>query len=314
MSGKVIQRLVLPCLAGAVLGALAAGCAHTATVGNIQSSIHDSLRDRSTNNFARATLLKPSEQFNVGQAFQFAPLIFHEVTSATSAASNTAPGSLNFPGATVYCDLTPLALGQLEYSQYTYLWFYGVTANERPSTLPQVQGVRVTLDRKGFPVIWEVLSDSSGNRLIYVSTDLETKAKAQFGGPLPGRRYSIERSVQEAPHTVVVRVLDDAATAMGPIVYVGATPMHDVNTVLCRCMPVQAEELAATDTYSVLPLALARAGLIPSQWAAYGLRTLYPTTRPQEPAIAFWPGVSRFELSLPQTLRLPDDFYSERKK
>lgn len=305
---------MLLCLAGVVLGVLASGCTHTATVGNIQSSIHDSLRDRSTNSFARATLLKPSEQFNVGQVFQFAPLIFHEVTGTASAASNTAPGSLNSPDATVYCDLTPLALGQLEYSQYTYLWFYGVTANERPSGLPQVQGVRVTLDRKGFPVIWEVLSDSSGNRLIYVSTDLETKAKAQYGRPLPGRRYSIERSVQEAPHTVVVRVLDDAATAMGPIVYVGATPMHDVSTVLCRCMPAQAKELVETDTYSVLPLALARASLTPSQWAAYGLSALYSTAHPQQPAIAFWPGTSPSETSLPQALRLPDDFYSERKK
>lgn len=311
MSGSVIQRLVLPCLAGAVLGVLASGCTHTATLGNIQSPIHDSLRDRATNSFTRATLLKPSEQFNVGQVFQFAPLIFHEVTGA---ASNTAPGSLNFPDATVYCDLTALALGQREYSQYTYLWFYGVTANERPPTLPRVQGVRVTLDRKGFPVIWEVLSDSSGNRLIYVSTDLEKKARAQYGGPLPGRRYAIERSVQEAPHTVVVRVLDDAATAMGPIVYVSATPPHDVNTVLCRCMPAQAKELLEAASYSILPLTLARAGLAPSQWAAYGLRTLYPTTRPQEPAIAFWPGATVSTNSLPQALRLPDDFYSERKK
>ena len=78
-----------------------------------------------------------------------------------------------------------------------------------------MQGIRITLNSAGQPAIWEVLADGSGAELIFVSQSLEAAALAEFGKPLPGRRYAIERSVEEAPSVVVARVIDDGPMAHG---------------------------------------------------------------------------------------------------
>ena len=113
-----------------------------------------------------------------------------------------------------------------------------------------MQGIRITLNSAGQPVIWEVLADSSGAELFFVSQNLEAAAMAEFGKPLPGRRYAIERSVEAAPDVVVARVIDDGPVAMGPIVYLSAGT-RAVSTLICRCMPAQARKLLATSTYDL---------------------------------------------------------------
>ena len=100
------------------------------------------------------------------------------------------------------------------------------------------QGIRITLDARSQPAAWEVLTDTSGLRLIFVSQSLEAAAAAEFGKPLQGRRYAIERDLGQAPGVVVPRVVDDGPVAMGPIVYL-CEGTRNVSTVICRCMPAQ---------------------------------------------------------------------------
>ena len=161
---------------------------------------------------------------------------------------------------------------------------WGAARSERAPYL-QVQGVRLTLNSAGQPAIWEVLADSSGARLVFVSQSLEAAAAARFGKALPGRRHAIERSVEEAPEVVVARVIDDGPIAMGPIVYLSAGT-RTVSTLICRCMPAQVKTLRTTATYDLLPLPAIPSDLLP----------LTP---------GFWPGEAATDNRLEKWLRLP---------
>ena len=95
-----------------------------------------------------------------------------------------------------------------------------------------------------------MLAEDSAAEPIFASQNLESAAVAQFGKPLPGRRYALERSLTEAPRVIVARVLEDAPVAMGPIVYLRAGTCS-VSTVICRCMAAQVKRLAATSPYQL---------------------------------------------------------------
>jgi hypothetical protein len=130
--------------------------------------------------------------------------------------------------------------------QMTYVWSCG---KEQGTVL----GVRITLDSQGLPVIWEVLDDRAGPRVIFVSQSLEEKAKKAFGPHSAGRHLAIEQPPGVAPDVVVARVIEDGPVAMGPIVHVTAKPC-DISTVICRCMPTQARQLVGTKYYELKPL------------------------------------------------------------
>lgn len=137
------------------------------------------------------------------------------------------------------------------YTQWTYRWRLDLAPDGTVRPSPW-QGIRITLNAAGAPVIWEVLRDSSGASLVFVARSLETAAQRDFGAPLPGRRYAIERAVAEAPEVVVARVIEDGPVPMGPIVHLRATT-GDVSTLICRCMPPQVKELAGQGDYELLP-------------------------------------------------------------
>jgi hypothetical protein len=141
-----------------------------------------------------------------------------------------------------------------------------------------------------------VLGDSSGAELFFVSQNLEAAAVAEFGKPLPSRRYAIERSVEEVPEVVVARVLDDSPVAMGPIVYLSAGT-RAVSTLICRCMPAQASRLLATRTYELLSFQNVSTNSLITQ--ASGLS--------KEPT-AFWPSEEQRGKRLEKCLRLPQTF------
>ena len=168
----------------------------------------------------------------------------------------------------------------------------GIVSPAPPEFGLTVQGIRITLNTNGQPVIWEALADSSGAELIFVAQSLEAAALAEHGQPPPGRRHAIERSTQEAPKVIVARVIDDGPIAMGPIVYLSAGT-RDISTIICRCMPAQAKKLLDTSTYELLPL------------NALTVQSLL--TQAKEPA-TFWPDVQRGDDRLDRRLRLPSAF------
>jgi hypothetical protein len=172
-----------------------------------------------------------------------------------------------------------------------------VSPNRAEPALP-LQGVRITLSAAGQPMLWEVLTDCSGAELFFVSQNLEAAAAAEFGKPLPGRRYVIERSMLACPGVIVARLVDDSPVAMGPIVYLNAWTRR-VSTLICRCMPAQARKLLATRTYDLLPFEFASTNSLLLQAKAVSTERL-----------AFWPGDHADGNRLEASLRLPESFSS----
>jgi hypothetical protein len=267
-----------------------------------------SLYDGASVEFARAWIVKPRDNPKLALAVTLAPLILQE---ASGKQKPELPTKVFFKPGTV-------RLNGPEHAQMTYWWFYVAPpkpAEHRPPARrgPEVrplksagsetgapgatlrfQGVRLTLSTNGTPMIYEVLGHGGRIEQIYVTQSVETAAHIRHGLALPGRRSSAEPRLDDAPHVVVPRVLDDPPAVMGPILYLRADT-HEVATLICRCMPAQAKALAGQGLYKLV------AGGFP--------RNTSSATRPE----AAFPRWLREDFSnqtnrLSRSLRLPADF------
>jgi hypothetical protein len=199
--------------------------------------------ERANLQFTNVVLFKPQEAGPTNTlAFKLAPLLIQEVVNTNAAIA------LPF----VFFEENKILLGGKPHEQVTYIWQTPTPTNSLASE-STVQGIRITLNASGSPVIWEVLADDSGGALIYVSQSLEAAAIETHGPPPPGRRFTIESSLETAPNAIVARVIEDGPVPMGPIVHLTAGS-HNVGTLICRCMPTQAKNLLATETYQLRPL------------------------------------------------------------
>jgi len=261
---------------------------------------------RTTNQFAEACFFKPAEAKTNDLAFTLAPLILQEVTRGTEPLSqpdrfgtlNLSDGFLALDSSrpAIYWQADTVRLKGKEHVRYAYVWCYSLAASGQGESALALQGIRITLSGAGQPVIWEVLADSSGAELVFVSQSLEAAALAEFGRALPARRYAIERSVAEAPNVIVARVIDDGPVAMGPFVYLSAGTRM-VSTLICRCMPAQAKKLLATSAYDLLQFQAMAAQPFLAQAKALARQQ---TT--------FWPGDQGSDDRLEHCLRLPSAF------
>jgi len=198
------------------------------------------LYERADEIFTAAHLLKPAEHADE-DAIRLAPLLMLEAGDESGIADPAgAP--------TVYYERSDVEIDGRTFEQWIYLWSYPGSSGESPA-----QGIRMTLQADGFPAIFEVLRDSSGAQPVFVSTTLENEAAERLGSPLPGRRFSIEPSVQDAPRVVVPGVLEPGPMPLGPFVYV-TEKTNDVATVICRCMPSQVESVIESSEYQLEPL------------------------------------------------------------
>jgi hypothetical protein len=181
------------------------------------------LYDRADGMFDEGNLLSPASNGSVD--VNLAPLLIRESGS----------------GDAVYVHSGSVEIDGREMPQLTYLW-----AQERSTT---AQGFRVTMDSDGFPAIYEVLDDATGARLLFVMEALESTAIEQFGDPLAGRRFSIERPVDDAPDVVVAGLLEPGPVPLGPFVYLNAS--GDVASIICRCMESRVESIADSMQYEL---------------------------------------------------------------
>lgn len=261
---------------------------------------------RATNSFAAAVLFKPVERGGSGLSFELAPLIIQEVKEDDGAAALDRDqfGSLSLSNGlpalaggrpAIYASLDAAQLNGKPHTRLTYVWCYRLEPGRPGAGLP-LQGIGITLDATGRPAVWEVLAEDSGAELIFVSQGLEAAAAAQFGKPLPGRRYAVERSVTEAPRVIVARVLEDAPVAMGPIVYLRAST-RSVSTVICRCTAAQVKRLTAARPYE-----------LQSGHEASALPLLVRAETRAGSHAAFWPGEEPAGNRLERCLRLPAGF------
>jgi hypothetical protein len=284
---------------------------------------------RAANQFAAAMFFKPAAATNAGLASQLAPLIIQEVPDKQGSAAslrgvfgnspsvsdipassfvirhsslhsppgamNTVPG-VDVPQSTVFFAADSVQFNGHAHARLSYQWCYSPSHPPgAPPALPR-QGIRITLDSRGRPGVWEVLADTSGLRLIFVSQRLEAAAMAEFGKPLPGRRFAIERDLDQAPDVVVPRVIDDGPVAMGPIVYL-SEGTRNVSTLICRCMPAQVKQLIATRTFDLTPL---EGAVLDAFLATAGTASNAPPV--------LWPADSHGENGLDHCLRLPAGF------
>jgi hypothetical protein len=279
---------------------------------------------RATNEFAQALFYKPVEPKATDLPFSLAPLILQEVNDAQephllpdrfgALTVSNGPPVLDRSRPAIYWEADTVQLRGTARARFSYVWCYapGALDSKRGHVLKTVvpgqtapalplQGIRITLNSAGLPAIWEVLADSTRAKLFFVSQSLEAAAMAQFGKPLPGRRYAIERSAEEAPDVVIARVIDDGPIAAGPIVYLSSAT-RAVSTLICRCMPAQARRLLATSTYDLLPF----------QAAATNSLIIQARFLLQEQA-AFWPGDDPDGKRLEACLRLPEAFSNSRR-
>ncbi len=221
------------------------------------------LYDRARVRLANAVLYKPSVQFAEDPAYGLAPLFLFEVLDpgdtgevAMARLARLYPGVVNPWGPEVWRVVhvfeDEVLVGGEVWPRVSYLWLQprGVAGDQTSFT---TQGIRIVANRSGHPVLWEVVADSTGARLLFVSASLEAAALTVHGPPLPGRRFACEREVAEAPRTVVARVLEDGPTPMGPIVYVQPRTAN-VLTVVCRCMPAQVTNVFETAEYAMYVL------------------------------------------------------------
>ena len=231
------------------------------------------VRARTHAHFARATFFKPGDIPDGGLPFDLAPLIVQEVSSSTGSpadrfgswstdeTSDAGHAGFDADRPAVYWHESRTELGQGgSFDQFSYVWWYPALALDDP---PLPAGIRITVDEGAFPLAWEVLTRDGWVRSVYVAESVERRAEARFGGPLSGRRHAIEPSVADAPDVVVARVLADGPAPMGPFVYLTTSP-RKIATLICRCMPSQADEFVETGYYELVPLSrLLRIGFTP---------------------------------------------------
>ena len=251
----------------------------------LRSSDPDTIYARADLHWPAACLFKPDHQLEDQVEYSLAPLLLGRSDASDSdagkryafgAVAKTASGAfaVDVSKPTIYFGESTAILRGKEYRQLRYQWWRSTTSGQAS------QGFRMTLDPAGQAVIWEILTDDSGARLIFVATPLEEAAREEFGAPLPGRRYSIETAIEAAmetavegvPDVVVPRVVSPGPVPMGPFLYLEG-PTHAVATLICRCMPSQFDTIAGDHQYELRPLSeLEAQGLNTSRWSPALLR------------------------------------------
>lgn len=237
-----------------LLTAFVSGCNCAQSVSVFAAVPRDEIQSRVTNHFTHAALFKPAEAgFDSALATQLAPLLIQAIAATHAPERQPERPCPSPPLLELSVHTNFVTIHTNHYPQFSYVWNppQAVAAGSPAPT----QGVRITLDFRGAPVIWEVLHDSTGADLIYVAQSLEVLARAEFGPSLSGRKFAVERSRSEAAATVVANVIDDGPVAMGPIIYLQGDG-HDVSALICRCMPAQFQNLIAQQDYKLLPAIL----------------------------------------------------------
>lgn len=225
-------------LAFSALAIALCGCANARSKPVITAEVREAIYARANVEFTNAVLWKPSESSDVSSNdFRLAPIILEEAGVRQDVPDTNKPVRVSV------CSYETTIAGRSR-EQWIFLCRFPAPS---PDVRTPMRAVKITLDRAGQPVIWEILGDSTGADVIFVSQSLETAAAGAFGGPLPGRRYSVERDLAAASNTVVARVIEDGPMPMGPMIYVGQG--YDLITLICRCMPAQARELVGQRTY-----------------------------------------------------------------
>jgi len=257
---------------------------------------------RATNELSTAHFIKPAETQDLDNTFKLAPLIIQEALAdeplkagfgALSLSNGVVILDHSIP--TVYVHVDQVEIASKAHQRFTYLWCYSSGDPVHGNQALGIQGVRITIDSAGSPVIWEILADESGLDLVFVAESLEAAAKEQWGNVQSGRRFALEQAQRKTPRTVIARVIADGPVPMGPIVYLQRNT-RNVSTLVCRCMPAQAKSLLTSSVYLLKPIQAENSDLL--------LQMLRDRLKFRA---SFWPG-AKDAPGIEKKLRLPKNF------
>ena len=213
---------------------------------------------RKNTQFPFAHLVKPTRTRDETLEFKLAPFVLQQVSGTSPesmqphrfgrVARSEDSVRIDASQPTIYFGSSTAILSGREHPQITFRWWYP-GENGAP---PIAQGLRLTLDADGFPAITELLEDGSGALIIVVNETLEAAARMEHGDPAAQRTFSVERTKDAAPRVVVARAIAPGPIPMGPFVYASAT-QHSIETLICRCMPTQFDDLAGESFYELRP-------------------------------------------------------------
>jgi hypothetical protein len=218
-------------------------------------SLASQIRERTTRRFASADFYKPNEASAPERMVAMAPLVLWEVADddwdrrfgiPIDGNAGTDDRSSIEPTVVYYFE-DQLSLSEMVRDRIAFLW----ALRSRDDQALKYQGFRMTLDGDGYPVIWELLGDSSP-RIVNVSRSLEDSVMEEFGSAAIGQTFAVERPSDEPSDIVVARVLSDGPQPMGPWVYVDGGD-STVTTLLCRCMPSQVDGFRESASYDLRP-------------------------------------------------------------
>ncbi len=80
--------------------------------------------------------------------------------------------------------------------------------------------IRMTLDRHNRPAVYEFVRSCGCYHMLYVAEFVEAAARREFGEPLPGQRYSLQKADAKRELFIPSLVPDDGSHPARPVVYV----------------------------------------------------------------------------------------------
>lgn len=208
--------------------------------------------------FDRAVFLKPAESSAPQPIHALAPLIVRQRSPQMPPESlrfdRTPEEIANRPQRSitpiVYYAQDSIQLAGTSHERFIYVWLWA--ANPFGESEMRFCGVRMTLDSRGFPMIYETFEHPRPLLSLFVSRSLEAAAARKFGLPLPHRRHAIETSVAAYPNIIVKRVIDEGPLPMGPYIYLDLD--LQITTLLCRCSPSQVGDFSENNYYELRTL------------------------------------------------------------
>jgi len=268
--------------------------------------------------YARAVMAKPVDVERQRRRFPLAPMLFWRMPTAPAGdprdTDSVPPAGV--PALSAMCDSSRAAqssddhsdehrnvvyragstatVSQRDLAQVSYIW-RSADSSSSDAAAVNWTGVRMTLDDAGAPVIWEVLDPREQVAPVFVSKRLEAAARKQFGQPLPGNEHAIEAARSDAAPAVVARILADGPEPMGPMIYADSTS-RQIETIICRCMASQVDEIAAVVRFELKEL---------DEACGYSIIELIAAT--DSPDAPPWWHMSADANWLERVLRLPDD-------
>lgn len=227
---------------------------------SVVSKEHDAVRKATKRRFKRGAFIQPSDKSDVGELIWMAPLVVQELGEeddemessmrpGTMAVDPSGRAAVDAEHLAIYLVSSRIQIGEREFDQQTFLWFYSPQSTDGPI---RWRGCRIVLSKDRFGVVWEVLSSEATRRVFCVPKSLEEASAKEYGPPLEGRRYSAEPSLKDHPDVIVARVVGDGPQPMGPFVLLDRSLA--VTTMMCRCDPSQVDAFPQSVNYLLVPI------------------------------------------------------------